>query len=149
MKKLIFFLIPLILLGCGESGESEERDILNDVTGVWSEESITQGTTVFEINFFDSLKTLRYIYTPSDLDRKYDDSVDVDYLYDVSIKNIEKRNNIVSFYLTKKGENFKEPLRENHPIWTIRQHFKGRKTFTISLTTHKGKNYALGWVRDY
>ena len=53
------------------------------------------------------------------------------------------------YFKAKKKENFKEPLRENHPIWTIRQHFKGRKTFTISLTTHKGKNYDLGWVRDY
>ena len=146
MKKLIYFLIPLILLGCGES---EERDILYDVSGVWSEETIFKGTTVFEINFFDSLKTLRYIYSPSDLDRKHDDSVDVDYLYDVSIKNIEKTNNIVSFYLTKKGENFKKPMREN-PIWTIRQYFRWwDDSFNISLTTHKGDIYDLGYVRDY
>ena len=145
MKKLIYFLIPLILLGCGES---EERDILYDVSGVWSEETIFKGTTVFEINFFDSLKTLRYIYTPSDLDRKHDDSVDVDYLYDVSIKNIEKTNNIVSFYLTKKGENFKKPMRQN-PIWTIKKHVGWNDKFTISLTTHKGKKYDLGYVRDY
>ena len=61
MKKLTFFLIPLILLGCGES---EERDILHDVTGVWSNSytpiGLTYGPTVFEINFYDTNKTLKF-----------------------------------------------------------------------------------------
>ena len=145
MKKLIFFLIPLILLGCGESGE---RDILRDVTGVWSAKTY-DGTTVFEVNFDDSVKTFRLIYSPTDYNKKWENEIDIDDLYDVSIKNIEKRNNIVSFYLTKRGESFKEPIREN-TIWTIRQHFGWNDDeYTISLTTHKGDNYDLGWVRDY
>ena len=127
----------------------ESTDLLSELTGVWSEEDVLDGTTVFEINFdSDSLKTIKYLFTPTDTDREYNDSVDVDYLYDVSIKNIEKTNNIVSFYLTKKGENFKKPMREN-PIWTIKKHVGWNDKFTISLTTHKGKKYDLGYVRDY
>ena len=141
------FLIPLILLGCGESGE---RDILNDVTGVWSNSHTiygrVDGPTVFEINFYDTIKTLKFTFTPKysmDNDKRADD------LYDVSIKNIDKENKILSFYLTKKGENFKKPMREN-PIWTIRQYFHWwDDSFTISLTTDKGDIYDLGYVRDY
>lgn len=127
----------------------ESTDLLFEVTGVWSEEDVLDGTTVFEINFdSDSLKTIKYLFTPTDIDRKYDDSVDVDYLYDVSIKNIDNKRHIVSFYLTLQGKDFKEPMRTN-PIWTIRQHFGWNNSFTISLTTHKGKSYDLDWVREY
>jgi hypothetical protein len=49
--------------------EEVEYDYLASITGVWSDESLSFGTTVFEINFIDKLKTLKYIYTPSDLDR--------------------------------------------------------------------------------
>ena len=144
MKKLIVFLIPLILLGCGES---EERDILWDVTGVWSNsntiDSRVYGPTVFEINFYDTIKTLKFTFTSN---RSYKN--DINDLYDVSIKNIDKENKILSFYLTKKGENFKDPMREN-PIWTIRQYFSWNDSFSISLTTDKGDIYDLGYVRDY
>ena len=112
MKKLIFFLVPLILLGCGES---EERDILWDVTGVWSNSNTIDGKvygpTVFEINFYDTIKTLKFSFTSNRSYRNGED--DINDLYDISIKNMDKENHIVSFYLTKKGENFKEPLREN------------------------------------
>ena len=148
MKKLIFFLIPLILLGCGES---EERDILWDVTGVWSNSNTIDarvyGPTVFEINFYDTIKTLKFTFTSNSSYRNGED--DINDLYDVSIKNIDKENKILSFYLTKKGENFKKPMREN-PIWTIRQYFsRWNDSFNISLTTHKGDIYDLGYVRDY
>ena len=147
MKKLIFFLIPLILLGCGES---EERDILWDVTGVWSNSNTINarvyGPTVFEINFYDTIKTLKFTFTSNSSYRNGED--DINDLYDLSIKNMDKENHIVSFYLTKKGENFKKPMREN-PIWTIKKHVGWNDKFTISLTTHKGKKYDLGYVRDY
>ena len=148
MKKLIFFLIPLILLGCGES---EERDILWDVTGVWSNSNTIDarvyGPTVFEINFYDTIKTLKFTFTSNRSYRNGED--DINDLYDLSIKNMDKENHIVSFYLTKKGENFKKPMREN-PIWTIRQYFsRWNDSFNISLTTHKGDIYDLGYVRDY
>ena len=150
MKKLIFFIIPLILLGCLESGETEERDILYDVTGVWSNSytpiGLTYGPTVFEINFYDTNKTLKFKFTSNSSYKNGSD--DIDDLYDVSIKNIDKENKMVSFYLAKKGENFKEPIREN-PIWTIRQYFQSDNTFNITLTTDEGKVYTLGYVRDY
>ena len=127
----------------------ESTDLLSELTGVWSEEDVLDGTTVFEINFdSDSLKTIKYLFTPTDTDREYNDSVDVDYLYDVSIKNIDNKRHKVSFYLTVQGKDFKEPMRTN-PIWTIRQHFGWNDSFTISLTTHKGKRYDLEWVREY
>tara|TARA_Y100000589_G_C26947163_1_gene544888 strand:+ start:269 stop:718 length:450 start_codon:yes stop_codon:yes gene_type:complete len=149
MRRLLF-LIPLFLIGCINipETETEERDILWDVTGVWSKESYSDGITVFEINFFDSLKTIRLIYTPNELDKEFNREVDLDIVYDISIKSIDDENKIVSFYLNKKGENFKETMRGN-PIWTIRQHFIWDDSFTISLTTDKGKNYDLRYVRDY
>ena len=97
--------------------EEVEYDYLASITGVWSDESLSFGTTVFEINFIDKLKTLKYIYTPSDLDRRFNDSVDINYLYDISIKKIDDKKHTVSFYLTKKGKGFKKPMRKN-PIWT-------------------------------
>ena len=126
--------------------EEVEYDYLADITGVWSESGHIYGTTVFEINFIDSLKTLNYIYTPSDFDRNLNDSVDINYLYDVSIKNIDNKKHTVSFYLTKKGKGFKEPMRKN-PIWTIR--LNPRNDSYISLTTNKGKKYQPYYVREY
>ena len=85
MKKLTFFLIPLILLGCGES---EERDILHDVTGVWSNSytpiGLTYGPTVFEINFYDTNKTLKFKFTSNSSYRNGSD--DIDDLDEVQVK---------------------------------------------------------------
>ena len=44
---------------------------------------------------------------------------EVDVLYDILIKNIDTKKRPLSFYLIKKGERFKEPLREN-TIWSIK-----------------------------
>ena len=69
-----------------------------------------------EINFnSEKNKTLKFTFTPKS---KYDKAVDE--LYNVLIKNIDNNNNTISFYLTKIGNGFKEPLREN-PIWTLKQ----------------------------
>jgi hypothetical protein len=44
----------------------ESTDLLSELTGVWSEEDVLDGTTVFEINFdSDSLKTIKYLFTPT------------------------------------------------------------------------------------
>ena len=126
--------------------EEVEYDYLANITGVWSEESHSYGTTVFEINFIDSLKTLKYIYTPSDFDRRFNDSVDINYLYDISIKKIDDKKNTISFYLTKKGKGFKNPMRKN-PIWTVR--LNPRNDSHITLTTNKGKKYKPDYVREY
>lgn len=126
--------------------EDVEYDYLANITGVWSDESRAYGTTVFEINFIDSLKTLKYIYTPSDIDRRFNDSVDINYLYDISIKKIDDKKNTVSFYLTKKGKGFKKPMRKN-PIWTVR--LNPRNDSQITLTTNKGKKYKPDYVREY
>ena len=126
--------------------EEVEYDYLASITGVWSDESLSFGTTVFEINFIDKLKTLKYIYTPSDLDRRFNDSVDINYLYDISIKKIDDKKHTVSFYLTKKGKGFKKPMRKN-PIWTVR--LNPINDSYITLTTNKGKKYKPDYVREY
>ena len=74
------------------------------------------------------MKTIKYLFTPTDTDREYNDSVDVDYLYDVSIKNIDNKRHIVSFYLTVKGKVFKEPKREQIQY--------GLLDNTLDMTTH-------------
>tara|TARA_X000000950_G_scaffold39628_1_gene42728 strand:+ start:43 stop:612 length:570 start_codon:yes stop_codon:yes gene_type:complete len=120
---------------------------LSKVTGVWSNAHTVYGSvdgpTVVEINFnSEKNKTLKFTFTPKS---KYDKAVDV--LYNVLIKNIDNNNNTISFYLTKIGKGFKEPLREN-PIWTLKQNltFNG---FTLTLNTSNGEKYELNYIREY
>ena len=120
---------------------------LSKVTGVWSNSNTidgkVDGPTVVEINFNpEKNKTLKFTFTPKS---SYDKAVDE--LYNVLIKNIDNNNNTISFYLTKIGKGFKEPLREN-PIWTLKQNltFNG---FTLSLTTANGEKYEPNYIREY
>ena len=173
MKNLIVPLVLLTFLGCVNVSETEvelknrisqlenelrngskvENDkfgneLLSAVTGVWSNSNTLNakldGIRVFEINFgSDSLKTLKYLHTPSD-NGEY-----VDHLYDVSIKNINKEHKTVSFYLTKEGEDFREPMSENI-VWSLKIIKKPfSKEFNLELVMERGELYELAWVREY
>ena len=173
MKNLIVSLVLLTFLGCVNVSETEAElknrisqlenelrngskvendkfgnELLSAVTGVWSNSNTLNakldGIRVFEINFgSDSLKTLKYLHTPSD-NGEY-----VDHLYDVSIKNINKEHKTVSFYLTKEGEDFREPMSENI-VWSLKIIKKPfSKEFNLELVMERGELYELAWVREY
>ncbi len=130
--------------------EVEVEKVLSAVTGVWSNSHkiIKNGISVVEINFDShNNKTLKFKYSPDDYYSKFEKEVDI--LYDILIKNIDYKKNTISFYLIKKGERFKEPLREN-TIWSIKLINKSfSNDFNIELIMDKGELYELEWVREY
>jgi hypothetical protein len=130
--------------------EVEVEKVLSAVTGVWSNSHkiLKNGISVVEINFDShNNKTLKFKYTPDDYHSKFEKEVDV--LYDILIKNIDYKKNTISFYLIKKGERFKEPLREN-TIWSIKLINKSfSNDFNIELIMDNGELYELEWVREY
>ena len=128
-----------------EKGEKLE-DILFDVTGVWNADEL-DGIYVFEIDFgSEKNKTLKFKYTPDELGR-LKNKANINKIYNISIKNIDNEKNTISFYITKKGNSFKSPIREN-PIWTIRKKLS-YSGFSLTLTTEKGEKYDLDYVREY
>lgn len=132
------------------SSQLEEKKVLSAVTGVWSDSHriVKHGPSVVEINFdSQNNKTLRFKYSPDDYYSKYEKDVDI--LYDILIKNIDYKKNTISFYLIKKGESFKKPVRENK-IWSIKLINKSfSKDFNIELIMDKGELYEFEWVREY